>query len=109
MKSFLFRASFLAGLAAVAAAGQAQGDPQTIARIVDQGKNHSQVMNTLTTFCNKFGPRLTGSPELAAAQRWAMDQFKRYGCTDVHLEQWGEIPVGFDRGPTQVARMVAPL
>lgn len=85
------------------------GDPDTVAKIVDEGKNHSQVMQTLTYISKKIGPRLTGSPELSKAEQWTMSQFKKYGCTNVHLEKWGEVPVGFSRGKLQVARMVAPF
>ena len=77
-------------------------------RIIDEGKNHNRVMSTLRGLTN-IGPRLTGSPQLARAQRWAMDQFKRSGCQNVHLEKWGETPFGFERGPRQVGRMVTPF
>jgi len=97
--------------AAFAAGGGAvpMGDPATIAKIVDEGKNHSHVMDYLTTLTQKIGPRLTGSPELTKAENWAMGQFKKMGCVNVHLEKWGDIPVGFDRGPEQVAHMVEPF
>ena len=66
-------------------------------------------MKRLTTLCTRFGPRLTGSPELSDAQRWALAQFRGMGLKNVHLDEWGEAPVGFDRGPRNVARMVSPL
>jgi hypothetical protein len=73
------------------------GDPATIARIVDEGKNRNRVMEHLTHISTQIGPRLTGSSNAEAANRWAMEQFKSWGY-DVHLHQWGEIPVRFDRG-----------
>jgi len=85
------------------------GDAATIAKIVDEGKNHSHVMDYLTTLTQKIGPRLTGSPELTKAENWAVGQFKKMGCVNVHLEKWGDIPVGFDRGPEQVAHMIEPF
>jgi hypothetical protein len=106
MKSIRFISTL--ALASLALAVQAQGDPQTIARIIDEGKNHSQVMKLLTHMTKKIGPRLTGSNKLMRAEQWAMQEFRRIGCTNVHLEKWGEVPVGFERGPLQVARMVAP-
>jgi hypothetical protein len=39
---------------------------------------------------------------------WFMDQFKAIGCQNVHLEQWGEWPVGFQRGRRQSAKMISP-
>lgn len=92
----------------VAAVASAQGDPSTIEKIVDEGKNHSHVMKTLRGLTN-IGPRLTSSSRLEKAEKWAMDQFKSYGCQNVHLEKWGEYPLGFDRGGRQVGRMVEPF
>jgi len=66
-------------------------------------------MPILDSISHQIGARLTGSPELAKGQQWAMTQFKKWGLSNVHLEQWGEVPVGFDRGPLQVARMVEPF
>lgn len=86
----------------------AQGDPATLARIVDQGKNHSQVMRRLRELTYGVGPRVTGSPKLRKAQEWALREFRSWGLSNVHLEQWGEVPVGFQRGDHNVGRMVAP-
>ncbi len=95
-------------LASLTLVAQAQGDPQTVQRIIDEGKNRSQAMSILTHITKKIGPRLTGSTSLMRAEQWAMNEFRRFGCTNVHLEKWGEVPVGFERGPLQVARMVEP-
>jgi hypothetical protein len=86
----------------------AQGDPGTLDRIIEQGKYHNQVMSRLHELCFDIGPRVTGSPKLAKAQKWAMGKFKSWGLTNIHLEQWGEVPVGFERGDHQVGRMVEP-
>ena len=87
---------------------QAQGDPSTLERIVNQGKYHNQVMKRLHELCFDIGPRVTGSPKLSKAQHWAMRKFKSWGLTNIHLEQWGEVPVGFERGDHQMGRMVEP-
>lgn len=76
------------------------GDPQTIATIIDQGKNNSQVLATITEMCETFGPRLTGSSNLERAQRWARDRFQSYGLADARLHKWGEVETRFDRGPS---------
>jgi len=103
---------FTLTLAILAAGGRLQapamGDQATIDAIIREGKDHSQVMKKLTELCTKIGPRLTGSPELAKGQQWAMAEFKKMGLKNVHLDEWGETPVGFDRGPLQTAKMVAP-
>ncbi|MEZ0324723.1 MAG: M20/M25/M40 family metallo-hydrolase [Fimbriimonas sp.] len=106
MKSIRFLSTL--AFASISLASQAQGDPQTIARIIDEGKNHSQAMSILTHITKKIGPRLTGSNKLARGEEWAMSEFRRFGCTNVHLEKWGDVPVGFERGALQTARMVAP-
>ena len=90
-------------------AGWGQADPQTVAKIVDEGKNHNQVMKHLTHLTQKIGHRLTASPQLENAYRWTTQQFKEFGCSNVHLEEWGEYPVGFDRRRRQVGRMVSPI
>ncbi|BCM90670.1 aminopeptidase YwaD [Abditibacteriota bacterium] len=59
-----------------------------IARIRDEGMNHSKVMSTLQTLCERFGPRLTGSPAAGRANEWTRDEMVRYGMT-AHLESWG--------------------
>lgn len=97
-------AFFLLSLAAVS---NAQTDPVVIKKIVDEGTGRNQVMRHLRGLTN-IGPRLTSSPNLAKAQQFAMAKFKSFGLTNVHLEKWGEVPVGFQRGRRQVARMVAP-
>lgn len=82
--------------------------PADVDTLINLGKSKNQAFSTLKTFTSKFGPRLTGSPNLARAQDWAVSQFKAWGLQNVHKEQWGEVPVGFYRGKRQVARMVAP-
>lgn len=82
-------------------------DP-AVARIIDEGKNHSRVMRTLRYLSQNIGARATGSPELERAEQWAMGEFKRYGCQNVHREQWDTVP-GWQRGPRQVGRMVSPI
>lgn len=104
----LLRIVSVVGLTTAALMASAQGDPTTIKNLIDEGKNHNNVMYFMTHIANDIGPRLTSSPRLAAGQRWAVEEFKRMGCTNVHLEQWGEAPVGWDRGPHQSARMLEP-
>ncbi len=98
---------FLA-LAATCAPTLAQGDPDVVARIIDEGKNRSQVWQTLTYISKEIGPRLTGSAGLERANVWARDTFTKYGLTGARLQRWGDIPVRFDRGPCS-AKMVAPI
>jgi len=93
----------------VASSAHAQGDPVVVQRIIDEGKNHSQVVSLLHDLTYNIGPRVTGSPKLFKAQNWAMDHFRKWGLKNVHLEKWGEASVGFERGDRQVGRMVEPF
>ncbi|MFG0315052.1 MAG: hypothetical protein ACF8LL_12825, partial [Phycisphaerales bacterium] len=76
------------------------GDPETINAIINEGKNNSQVLATLTEMCETYGPRLTGSTSLEQSQRWARDLFESYGLSNAHLHKWGEVETRFDRGPS---------
>ncbi|MBS1728258.1 MAG: M20/M25/M40 family metallo-hydrolase [Armatimonadetes bacterium] len=106
----LRRLSFAILAAAIGGTALAQGDQATIDKILDEGMVRNQARQTLETFCGQFGARLTSSQALEKAQAWAMEQFKSYGCTNVHLEKWGEWPVGFDRAMSgHVGRMTAPF
>lgn len=83
------------------------GDAATIARIIDEGKNHNQVMKHMEYLTKEIGPRLTGSSNAEKANNWCKDQYASWGLADPHLEQWGEIPVRFDRLPSS-GKVVAP-
>lgn len=85
-----------------------QSNDEIISKIVNEAKTNSQAMKSLQELTSKFGPRLTSSSNLERSEKWMMDQFKRYGCTNVHLEAWGAFPVGFDRGKNSFGRMTAP-
>lgn len=81
---------------------------ETVLRIIDIGHNGNRVMEHLTYLCEQIGPRLTGSSRLEQANRWAAEQFASFGLENVHLQEWGTIPVRFDRGPSS-GRMVEPV
>lgn len=95
-------------LLALTGAVAAQASSSDVERLIDEGKNRNQAYKTLTHFTTKFGPRLTGSPNLARAQEWAVKHLKSLGYENARLEKWGEVPVGFERGPRQMVRMTAP-
>lgn len=92
----------------LAVAASAQAPQDMVDKLIQEGKTKNQAFRTLTTFTSKFGPRLTGSPNLERAQQWAIRQLKEWGYKNVRLEKWGEVPIGFERGKNQVVRMVAP-
>jgi len=96
--------------AAMSVTSFAQGDPDTVAKIISEGKGANKARFILERITGDFGSRLTSSSYLFEAQKWAVDQFKAFGCTNVHMEKWGEYPVGFDRARGGfVARMTSPV
>src|SRR4051794_7350727 len=77
-----------------------------INRIRDEGFHRSQVMDTAFHLTEVLGPRLTGSPELKAANDWTRQQFESWGLVNAHLEGYP-----FGRGWSYTAvqtRMMAP-
>jgi carboxypeptidase Q len=76
------------------------GEESVVRAIIDEGKNRNKVMEHLRYLTQEIGPRLTGSSQAEAANRWAADQFKKWGLTNVHLDEWGTIGLRFDRGPS---------
>ena len=76
-------------------------------RIRDEGLQHSHVMEFGSALMDGIGPRLTGSPNLKKANEWTRDQFTAMGCSNAHLEDWGEFGMGWRQLNTWV-RMSAP-
>lgn len=72
-----------------------------------EGKNNTQVFKLLRELTS-LGPRLTGSPGLTRAEDWAIAKFRSYGLKNVGRDEWGAVPVGFERGPRQSARFTKP-
>ncbi|HLK14252.1 MAG TPA: M20/M25/M40 family metallo-hydrolase [Fimbriimonadaceae bacterium] len=80
-------------------------DPAVMARIRDEGMNHSQVMKTLSYLSDVIGPRLTGSPSLKRANEWTRDTLTSWGLKNARLEAWGPFGRGWqlDRFSCQVS------
>src|SRR5256885_14194120 len=66
-------------VAALAQAPQEKIDLDTLAKIKDEGMKHSQVMETLSYLTDVYGPRLTASPDIKAAQDWAKQRLEGWG------------------------------
>ena len=52
------------------------------------GRGGSQVMEIMYNLTDRYGPRLTNSPQFRAAGAWAVGQLKEWGLSNVHLEDW---------------------
>lgn len=79
------------------AATCAQMDP-VMEQIVQIGQTDNRTMEHLDILCNRFGGRLIGSDAYENAADWAASKFKEWGM-EVVMDEVGEIPVGFNRGP----------
>src|SRR5262245_21233854 len=89
----------------VARAGRAQ-QVDDLNRLIDQGLNHSQVMQTAEYLMDRIGARLTNSPQMRQAEVWTQAQFRTWGLKNVRKE-------GFDFGrgwsiTSSSVKMVAP-
>lgn len=93
------RTLWLLLLAIPAAQTQDTAVESVVEAILREGKSNSKVMEHLDHLVNKIGPRLTSSDRLTQACEWAKQQFESFGCKNARLEEWGEFPVGFNRGP----------
>jgi len=75
--------------------------------IRNEGLSHSHVMEYASALDDGIGPRLTGSPNLKRANEWTRDQLTAMGCSNAHLEDWGEFGMGWQQLNTWV-RMTSP-
>jgi carboxypeptidase Q len=77
------------------------------ARIRAEATQHSHVMEYASALMDGIGPRLTGSENLKKANEWTKEQFTAMGCSNAHLEDWGEFGMGWKQLNTWV-RMTSP-
>jgi hypothetical protein len=108
------RASSLVAAGVVAAAAcvvglqvlvHGQADP-AVAKIIQLGTTDNRVMTWNDYASNRFGGRETGTNAYTDASEWAVWQFRQWGF-EARLDEVGEMPVGFNRGPW-FGKMVAP-
>jgi carboxypeptidase Q len=72
-----------------------------------EGLVHSHVMEYASGLMDGIGSRLTGSPNLKRANEWTRDQLAAMGCSNAHLEDWGEFGMGWQQLNTWT-RMASP-
>ncbi len=59
-------------------------DLDVVTRIRAEAFHNSQVMDHLTHLTENIGPRLTNSPQMAAANAWSRGKFNEWGLSNVH-------------------------
>ncbi len=91
------RQSLVLVLLAALLPGQERVDEAAVEYFRAQGLDpaNSQVMQHLSSICDVYGPRLTASPNIREAQRWARDTFVQWGLQNVALEKWGPFGRGW--------------
>lgn len=66
----------------------AQSMEEVVAQIQEEGMERSQVMQTMHVLTDVYGPRLTGSPSLARAGEWVLEQTTEWGLENAHKDDW---------------------
>src|SRR5690606_12365353 len=87
----IFAALLMPGLAIGQGTAPA-ADP--VAKLMDEGMNHSQVTTTIRYLTDVLRPRLTNSPSQRRANQWTTEQLEKWGMKNAAVDPWGE----FGRG-----------
>jgi hypothetical protein len=67
---------------------QEKVDVTTTAKIRSEEMEHSQIMYIEHMLTDRYGPRVTGTPNHEAAAKWAVAEMTRWGLQNGHLEEW---------------------
>ena len=67
-------------------------------KIIEISATDNQTMQHLDVLVNRIGGRLIGSDGYQTATVWTAAMFEKWGL-EVEIQEVGEIPVGFNRGP----------
>ena len=87
MKKLIFALSVSSFTMAVLMA-QEKVDEATSARMRSEELEHSKIMHTLHMLTDRYGPRVTGTPNHEAAAKWAVAEMTSWGMKNGHLEPW---------------------
>ena len=95
-------------LAILPVLAQAPGLSDVNSRLRAEETKDSQVMWWLHEVTDVYGPRVTGSPGLRAAQDFAVGQMEKWGFSNVHLEAWNFNHPGWQNWELQ-ANTISPF
>jgi carboxypeptidase Q len=93
MKVLAFVAGMLL-LAAMPMTARAPGVSEIYAQIRAEETNNSKIMWIIHEVADVHGPRVTGTPNLKAADDWAVNTMASWGLLNTHLEPWTFQPAG---------------
>ena len=82
------RVAGVALLGAMAVGAQAPGVSEVYAQISAEETNNSKIMWIIHEIADVHGPRVTGTPNLKAADDWAVKTMASWGLANTHLEPW---------------------
>jgi carboxypeptidase Q len=85
MKKWLL--AFAASLSVLLYA-QEKVEEATDARMRSEELEHSKIMHTLHMLTDRYGPRVTGTPNHELAAKWAVAEMTQWGMKNGHLESW---------------------
>ena len=88
MAKILACAAIVLLLAATPMTAQAPGVSEVYAQIRAEETNNSKIMWIIHEVADVYGPRLTGTPNLKAADDWAVKTMASWGLVNTHLEPW---------------------
>jgi carboxypeptidase Q len=86
---------------------QEKVDEATDARMRSEELEHSKIMHTLHMLTDRYGPRVTGTPNHEAAAKWAAAEMTSWGMK-THLEPWEFGHPGW-LNESATANIVAPV
>jgi hypothetical protein len=69
-------------------AAQERIDRDVYWKIRREATDNSQIMKVLHMLTDRYGPRLTGSPNIKGAQDWLVKETTSWGLKNAHLEPW---------------------
>ena len=58
------------------------------AKMRSEELEHTQILHTLHMLTDRYGPRVTGTPNHEQAAKWAVTQMTQWGLQNAHLEPW---------------------
>src|SRR5277367_7084706 len=103
MKQLIFAVSLVSILTA-----QENVDEAASARMRSEELEHSRIMHTLHMLTDRYGPRVTGTPNHEAAAKWAIAEMTTWGMKNGHLEPWDFGRAGW-LNESATGQIVAPV
>ncbi len=83
-------------------------DEATSARMRSEELEHSRIMHTLHMLTDRYGPRVTGTPNHEAAAKWAAAEMTSWGMKNAHLEPWDFARAGW-LNESATGAIIAPV